>query len=319
MEKTVYLVRDEGDVIREKFEKAGYRILVGNGKFIDSYLNECDALVLGKERITGEVLEKAPNLKIVGKFGVGLDRIDIPACTARGIYVANTPMTNYISVAEHTLMMILASAKKIYPIGLYLRHEYPDYWCRERYQGIEIYGKVLTVIGLGNIGRRVAQLACSIGMEVVGYDPFLKTAEGMDYLTMKPTLEEALSCADFVTLHVAGTEQTRHMISKKQFHEMKKTAILINVSRGFVVNETDLIEALRNQEIAGAALDVFEEEPIAPGNPLMLMENVLATPHCAGNTMDARLRSQKECAEDIIAALEGKRPRFAQNDPVIKD
>lgn len=314
MEKMVYLVRSHGTIIEEQLQAQGFHTYVGNGKLEAEPLAECEVLMPGgKVTIDQGVLEQTPNLKLIVKSGVGYDRIDVAACTQRGIWVANTPMTNYLSVAEHAMGLMLATAKKLYPISLYLRHEYPDFWCRERYEGTELYGKTLSVIGLGNIGRRVAKLAAAFDMQIVGYDPYADPARLPSEITVVSTLEEALERGDFVTLHVAGGPSTFHMIDAVALARMKPTAILINVARGTVVDEVALAEALRNGTIAGAGLDVFEQEPLQPHNPLMLMENVVATPHCAGNTDDARLRTQTDCMLNILDYYQGSKPRFALN------
>lgn len=317
MEKTVYIVRDHGSLLKEALQQYGFRVIVGDGQPREEFLSQCHVLMPGgKVTVDGALLDKAPLLKLVAKSGVGYDRIDVDECTRRGIYVANTPLTNYLSVAEHALMLMLATAKKVYPISLYLRHTYPDFWCRERYEGCELYGKTLSVIGLGNIGRRVAELAGAFGMEIVGYDPYILPEKVPARVRLVNSEEEALALGDFVTLHVAGGPSTYHMISREALGKMKPTAILINVARGSVVDEEALAEALSTGVIAGAGLDVFENEPLLPNNPLMLMENVVATPHCAGNTADARLRTQKDCVANILDWHSGKAPRFALNHPI---
>lgn len=317
MSKIVYIVRDHGSILKEQLEQHGFTVIIGNGQPQEEPLSRCNVLMPGgKVTVDAALLDKAPHLKLVAKSGVGYDRIDVEECTRRGIYVANTPMTNYLSVAEHALMLMLAVAKKVYPISLYLRHTYPDFWCRERYEGCELYGKTLAVIGLGNIGRRVAELANAFGMQIVGYDPYADPARLPACVTLVDTMDKALEQGDFITLHVAGGAATYHMIGHDAFRKMKSSAILINVARGSVVDENALAEALRNGKIAGAGLDVFENEPLLPNNPLMLMENVVATPHCAGNTADARVRTQIDCIANILDLYDGKAPRFALNKPV---
>lgn len=316
MSKTVYVVRDHGSILKTSLEEQGFEVIIGNGQPQAEYLAQCNVLMPGgKVTVDAALLDQAPNLELVAKSGVGYDRIDVEECTRRGIYVANTPMTNYLSVAEHCMMLMLATAKKVYPISIYLRHTYPDFWCRERYEGGELYGKTLSIIGLGNIGRRVAELAHAFGMNIVGYDPYADPNKIPAYITVVDTLNAALEQGDFISLHVAGGPSTRHMIGTEQLQLMKPNAILINVARGSVVDEAALAEALRSGTIAGAGLDVFENEPLLPHNPLMLMENVVATPHCAGNTADARLRTQTDCVANIMDYYSGKAPRFALNRP----
>lgn len=317
MGKMVYVVRDHGSILQETLEHEGFTVVIGNGIPEAQLLSQCHVLMPGgKVTVDSALLDQAPKLELIVKSGVGYDRIDVAECTQRGIYVANTPLTNYLSVAEHALMLMLATAKKVYPISIYLRHTYPDFWCRERYEGGELYGKTLSVIGLGNIGRRVAELAVAFGMRIVGFDPYADPQKIPAYIDRVDTLEDALVQGDFVSLHVAGGPSTKHMIDGETLAKMKPNAILINVARGSVVDEKALAEALQNGTIAGAGLDVFENEPLQPHNPLMLLENVVATPHCAGNTADARLRTQTDCVANILDYYSGKAPRFALNKPV---
>ncbi len=317
MEKMVYVVRSHGDLLVEKLQQEGFEVVVGNGKPEEEHLARCNVLMPGgKVTVDAALLDLAPNLKLVAKSGVGYDRIDVAECTRRGIYVANTPLTNYLSVAEHALMLMLATAKKVYPISIYLRHTYPDFWCRERYEGSELYGKTLAIIGLGNIGRRVAELSHAFGMHVIGYDPYADPEKIPAFVERVESVDEVLSRGDFVSLHVAGGPATKHMINMDSLKKMKPNAILINVARGSVVDEEALADALEQGIIAGAGLDVFENEPLLPKNRLMLMENVVATPHCAGNTADARLRTQTDCVANILDYYSGKAPRFALNKPV---
>lgn len=319
MSKCVYMVRDHGPKLRELLEQEGFRVIIGNGKPEREPLAQCHVLMPGgKVTVDTTLLDGAPMLELIVKSGVGHDRIDLDECTQRGIFVANTPLTNYLSVAEHTMMLMLAAAKKVYPISIYLRHEYPDFWCRERYEGFELCGKVLCVVGLGNIGRRVAELAHAFGMNILGVDPYVDPAKLPGYIRLEQNLSAALAQGDFVTLHVAGGDATRHMIGAPELAVMKNSSILINVARGSVVDEAALAAALRDGTIAGAGLDVFEQEPLQAHNPLMLLENVVATPHCAGNTTDARLRTQLDCMENIRDFYCGNEPRFAINHPPMR-
>ena len=315
MAKCVYLVRDEGERIKEILAQKGYEIIVGNGKLDDSALARCDAIVPGKAYITAEVLDKAPNARIVSKFGVGMDRTDIDACTARGIYAANTPTANFVSVAEHTVALMLAAAKKVAQISRCMHHDSPDWDGARLFQGIELSGKTLTLIGFGNIGGRVAKLLSGFEMRILAYDPYTPEDRVPEYVELTRDLDYALSQGDFVSIHVAGTASTKGLIGEHELAQMKKSAIIVNTTRGFVIDEPALIVALQNGVIAGAALDVFTQEPLGPGNPLMTMENVVATPHNAANTPEARLRAQIDCAENIIQCFEEGRPRRALNNP----
>ncbi len=313
MQHCIYMVRDEGELIYKSMLEKGYTVIVGDGKMNLESVKQCDALIPGKALVTEEVLQNAPNLKIVSKFGVGIDRIDIPACTAHRVYVANTPLANYNSVAEHTVALMLAAAKRIYPISLRLRNEYPDWMGAHDCQASELSGKTLSLIGFGNIGSRVAHMISGFHMNIIAYDPYIAPSKIPDYVTLVPSLEDALRAGDFISIHVAGSDSRIHLINMAEFKLMKPSAIIVNTTRGFVINEADLIQALSTGMIAGAALDVFTTEPVQSGNPLLLMENVIATPHSAANTPEARIRAQIACAENIISCFETGRPVNALN------
>lgn len=313
MSKFVYIVTPEGKLLEETLVNAGYEIYVGNGTLEDWALAKCDAIVPGKAYITEDVLRKAPNVKVISKFGVGVERIDIEACTQAGVVVANTPTNNYVSVAEHTMMLILAAAKRIIPSTMDLRMGTPDWVHAKSCKGQDLEGKILLLVGLGNIGKRVAKLANAFEMKVIAYDPYVDKKMVPSNIEVVDSLDSGLAQADFVSLHVVGIEQNRYMVNADVFRKMKKSAVLVNTTRGFVVDEAALIEALENGEIAGAALDVFEMEPIACDHPLLSMPNVVITPHAAGNTQEARLRGQISCANNIMQCFDGKRPDGALN------
>ena len=314
-EKKVYIARSHCDLLKDILRDNSIEVLEQKGPYNEDYLKVCHALVPGKIPVTAELIDKMSNLKIISKFGVGVDRIDIPECTKMSIYVCNTPQSNLISVAEHTIALMLMATRKIYPFTLRLRSETLDWAGAIKIKGIELYGKTLSIIGLGNIGRRVARLAYGFEMNIIGYDPYADRAALPEYVSLCDTMEEALTAGDFVSLHVAGTDKTRNMIDAEQLAQMKKTAIIINTTRGFVVNEAALIAALNDGVIAGAALDVFNDEPISADNPLLKMENVAMTPHRAAYTEEAWLRSQVQTAENIIGLFNGNIPKTAINGP----
>lgn len=313
MSKLVYSVTNEGDLVEEMLREHGFEVFVGDGNLSYDILEKCDALIPGKAFVTQEVLANAPNLKIVSKFGVGVEKIDIDACTRKEIWVANTPKTNIVSVAEHTITLMLNAVKRIYPITLRLRGGQTDWKSAKSMLGMELYEKKLLLIGFGNIGRRVARMADAFEMQILVFDPYVKANSVPDYVTLVDSMEAGLKEADIVSIHVAGTAGTRHLIGAEQFEIMKSSAIVINTTRGFVVDEIALIHALKEKQIAGAALDVFEEEPIRGDNPLLTMENVVATSHSAGNTVEARIRGQIGVAENIIQCFEGRKPETALN------
>lgn len=274
------------------------------------------ALIPSRVHVTEEFLDKAPNLKLIAKPGVGLDRINIPACTERGICVANSPEANRLAVAEHTMALMLAAAKNLYPISQYIRNDYPDFACSRRYRSMEFYGKTIAIIGVGRIGTRVAHLAYAFDMKVVGWDPYIDHSQRPDFISWPDTLEEALAQADVVSIHVSAWERNRGFIAEKELAAMKETAILVNTARGYVVKESALYEALRDKRIGAAGLDVFEVEPFKPCNPIMHLENFVCTPHSAASTKESGARAMFLCAKMIKEYAEGIVPDTAANDVV---
>ena len=294
----------------------GYTLLHGNGTFEERHLAICDAILLRTLPFDGSVLARAPRLRVVSKNGVGVDSIDVDACTRRGVYVTNTPEANYISVAEQTMLLMLGCARQLYAVTRFFRNETPDFHRRDAYPGRELCGKTLAIVGCGRIGRRVAELALAFGMRVLGYDPYLPPERFPVGVERLETLEEAFRQGDYVSLHIPGSVETRGLIGKEHFALMKPTAYFLNLARGSLVREDELIEALRTGVIAGAGLDVFAQEPVPGDNPLLTMENVLATPHAAADTTEALTRMALTAARSIDQALSGRRPDTAVNQPV---
>lgn len=313
--KIVYMPQQVLAEAGQYLTERGYTVIVGNESYEDRHLAVCDAILLRTLPLKEDVLSKAPNLKVIGKNGVGVDSIDVEACTRRGIYVANTPAANYISVAEQTIMMMLGCARQLYALTRVFRDENPDFHRRDAYPGTELCGKTLAIVGCGRIGQHVAKLASAFGMHVIGYDPYMPADRFPDEIERVETIGEAFRQGDYLSLHMPGSEETRGMIGKEHFALMKPTAYFLNLARGSIVREADLIEALEKGVIAGAGLDVFECEPVPAGNPLLTMENVLATPHSAAGTKEALRRMAMTAAQSIDQALSGKRPDTAVNDP----
>lgn len=267
-------------------------------------LGEYDALIVRSgTKVDAEAIERGDNLRIIGRAGIGVDNIDVDAATRKGIMVANVPESNIISAAEHTVAIIMALARKIPAACASLAR---GEWKRSDYQGTELYGKTLGIVGLGRIGALVAERASAFGMKLIGYDPFISDKKArLLGVEMKPTLEGLLAEADFVTLHVPKAKETYHIIGKKQLGIMKKGARVINVSRGGMVDEEALVEAIKSGKIAGAALDVFENEP--PGDsPLCSMPEVVATPHLGASTSEAQYKAGTAIADQVIAGLKGE-------------
>lgn len=266
--------------------------------------------------VTAEAINAADELQVIGKNGVGLDSIDVAAATARGIPVLYTPDANGMSVAEHVVGAAISLARR-YPImdqetrkGNWSVREQPIH---------ELSGRTFGFVGLGRIGLLAARKCRgAFDCPVLAYDPYADPARAAEVgATMVGSLEELLSRSDVVSLHVALTPDTRRLIGRKELAAMKPTAYLVNASRGPVVDEAALVEALRQGTIAGAALDVFEEEPIRADNPLCALPNVVLTPHTAGVTQEANERVTRTLIADMLAVMRGSEPRFVANPEVV--
>jgi phosphoglycerate dehydrogenase-like enzyme len=273
-------------------------------------VSDIDAVLASTDAFTRRVLEAAPRLKIISRFGVGYDAIDVPAATDLDIWVTTTPGTNELSVADMALTMILNLARVFVPA---LTSTRAGLW--ERPIGLELNEQCLGLIGFGRIGRQVAQRARAFGMGVVIFDVFKDERAAAELGCRYVSLEELLRLADFVSLHAPATAETRDIINRETLSQMKPTAYLVNTARGELVNEADLAEALRSERIAGAALDVFKSEPPEAGNPLVGLPNVLPLPHIAGLTEQSCLRMSQLSVDNILAVLEGKRPPHPVNKP----
>jgi D-3-phosphoglycerate dehydrogenase len=246
-------------------------------------------------KITAEVIKAAKRLKVVGRAGIGVDNVDIPAATAAGVIVMNTPFGNSITTAEHAIALMMALAREL-PAANASTHA--GKWEKNRFMGVELYGKTLGLIGAGNIGSIVADRAKGLKMKIVAYDPYLSPERAGDLGIEKVELNDLLARADFITLHTPLTNETRNIISADAIHRMKKGARLINCARGGLVDEAALKAALDSGHLAGVALDVFEEEP-AKTNVLFGNENVVATPHLGASTAEAQENVALQVAEQI--------------------
>jgi D-3-phosphoglycerate dehydrogenase len=268
-------------------------------------------LVRNQTRVTAELIAAAPQLEIIGRAGAGLDNIDVAAATAAGIVVASTPDQNSVSVAELAIGFMFALARKITTAD---HDTHAGGWNRQRFAGVELNGKTFGVVGLGRIGFLTALRARALGMRIVAHDQFV----GPDAVAVTETharlvsLDELLQHSDFVSCHVPLTTETRGLFGYERFAAMKRSAFFLNLSRGEVVNETGLVRALREERLAGAALDVREVEP--PGtSPLNDFENVILTPHIAAFTREAQDRVVNAVCADLAAVLRGERARNFAN------
>jgi D-3-phosphoglycerate dehydrogenase / 2-oxoglutarate reductase len=246
-------------------------------------------------KVSPKILERAARLKVIGRAGIGVDNVDIPAATAKGVIVMNTPFGNSITTAEHAISLMLALARQIPEADTSTR---AGKWEKNKFMGVEIFGKTLGVIGCGNIGSIVADRALGLKMKVIAYDPFLSPERAMDLGVEKVELDELFRRADVVTLHTPLTDKTRNIIDAKALAKMKKGVRIINCARGGLVDESALTEALKSGRVAGAAFDVFAEEP-ATSNPLFELPNVVCTPHLGAATTEAQENVALQIAEQM--------------------
>ncbi len=317
---TVLIPQNVSDVGKNYLTDHGYAIKMGTGIDIPTLVREvadCDAVLVRVAPMSREVLAAGKKLQVVARHGVGYDNVDTKAAAELGIWATNAPLSNAMSVAEHTMMLILATGKNLYAIGEKFREG--DFDIRLRVRNVDLEGKTLGLVGVGRIGTMVGKKAAlGFDMKVLGYDPYLPADKRIPEIEMTDDLEKVFKTADFISLHIPATPETKGMIGKKYFSLMKKTSLFINCARGEVVNEADLIEALKSGTIAGAGLDVFELEPPAPDNPLLAMSNVVVSPHCASLTAESSDRMALHAAMEIDAVLSGRKPQWPVNKPVGK-
>ncbi len=320
MKKTIVLI--EPTIIPEgvEFLTAHHNVIIARNaqdETLISCINEtqASALIPRTQKISRKVIEHCPTLEVIGQPGAGVDNIDVAACTENGILVVHAPLGNAISVAEHTMMFILALSRNLTVWDARVRRE--DWYLRDTFLPMEIRGKNLFIIGLGNSGLEVARLAKAFDMNVMGLGRASAAQMEVRGIIKIPSLSTGLAEADFVTLHVPLTPETRHMISCRELACMKKSAFLINVSRGAIVDLQALYEALDSRSIAGAALDVMEPEPPGPNHPLLGMDNVLFTPHLAGDTQEAKTRCVMTMVKEVDKVLRGVRPQYIKNQAVL--
>jgi D-3-phosphoglycerate dehydrogenase len=256
-------------------------------------------------------------IKVIGRPGVGYDSVDVDSCSKHGIPLVYTPDGPTESVAEHVIAMVLMAAKQIPAVQKALK-ERGDFGIRNRVTGIEVQGKTLGLAGFGRIGRRTAEIAVKgLGMRALVFDPYLKGRPdtGFEY-SVAGSLDELAKTADFLSIHVPYSPETDKLIGKKVFAAMKKTAVLINTSRGGVIDEAAMIEALRSGTIAAVGLDVFEKEPPEKDNPLFAMENAILTPHLSSFTEDGKRKMGLAVVEGVLDVLAGRKPRFMVNEEI---
>ncbi|MHC6178693.1 hydroxyacid dehydrogenase [Clostridium sp. JNZ X4-2] len=310
MSYKVLITEDIDNEGKEYLEKYGYEIKMASGIREDTLTGEvrdCDAILVRMARITENVINSAPKLKVISKFGVGVDNIDIKAAAKRGIQITNSPQSNKNSVAEYTMGLIIALAKKLFIYDRELRNGNFDI---RKTLGLDLEGKVLGIVGMGSIGELVASKASGgFGMKVIGFRRHIDSVK-MEGVQLTDNLDYVLENSDFISLNVPLTDSTRNIIGRREISLMKPGAFLINTARGEVVDRDALIDALLHKKIAGAAIDVFNGETPSKDNPLFKLDNVIVTPHAAAHTEEAVKRMSLHSAIGIHQVLSGVKPSW---------
>jgi len=314
-------------LISDKLEKEGVRIFEAVKEFqvdckydlspeeLKEIIPAYDALIIRSgTRVTAEIIAAADRLKYIGRAGVGLDNVDLKAATQKGIVAMNTPAGNTTATAEQTMSLILALSRNIPQACASVRD---GKWERAKFKGVELYGKTIGIIGLGRIGSTVANMCRAFGMKIIGFDPYLSAEVAEKRGIQMAALEDLLKQADYITLHLPKTAETVNLITAKEFAMMKSSARVINCARGGIVKEEDLVQALKDGVIAGAAVDVYAQEPPDPKHPLFSCENCVTTPHLGASTSEAQVNVAIEIAETITNALLGKGIANAANFPSV--
>lgn len=312
-------------LITEPIHQRGWDLLAGKVEAVpwggqtaeplEQALEGVQGVIVRVARFPGETIRGATQLKVVAKHGVGYDNIDVPAATACGVIVTNTPTANSQSVAEHALTLLLAVARRIGEScrDIALR----SMRAQNVYQGIELSGKALGIVGLGSSGLRLATMAArGLDMRVTGFDPYKDPwPDGIERVS---DVGAMLAEADFVSIHVPLTKETRNLLGQAALARMKPTAVLVNTARGGIVDEAALAVAIRSGRLAGAGLDVVVDEPLRPDHPLVGIPNVILTPHVAGVTEEGMMNMAVTAAEDVLRVLRGERPKYPVNPEALK-
>src|SRR5947208_7526059 len=316
-------IAQEGiDLLHKELQEAQVDVEVGlKPEQLLARIGSYSALIVRSEtQVTAEVLGAAANLKIVGRAGVGVDNIDIEAATRHGIMVVNSPTGNIVAAAEHTIAMLMALARHIPAASSSTK---AGKWEKNRFLGVEVRNKILGIIGLGKVGTEVARRAQGLEMQVIAFDPYVAPEQARKLDVTMLSMEEVLNQADFVTLHTSltsGPNGTRGLIGAHELQLLKPTARLINCARGGLIDEEALLNALNENRLAGAALDVFSQEPVGDNavlKKLLAHERVIATPHLGASTEEAQLGVATDVDEQIVSVLRGDFPRAAVNAPLI--
>jgi D-3-phosphoglycerate dehydrogenase / 2-oxoglutarate reductase len=270
-------------------------------------------LVRSGTEVTAKIIEAGTGLKFIGRAGAGVDNIDMDAATRKGIIVANAPEGNTLAATEHTMAMMLSLARNIPQANASLRSKE---WKRSKFMGVELNEKVLGIVGLGRIGREVSKRASALGMHIVGYDPFISQERAAQIGVESVSVEELFRVADVITVHTPLIKETRHIINEKSIATMKDGVRIINCARGGIIDEKALYDAVKSGKVAGAALDVFENEPPLD-SPLLDLEKVIVTPHLGASTVEAQTNVAVSIAKQCISVLEGGSAKYIVNAPIV--
>jgi len=291
-----------------------YRPGLNEAELADA-IGDYDALIIrSASKVTAKVLERADSLQVVGRAGIGVDNVDVPAASRKGVIVMNTPTGNAVTTAEHAISLLMSLARKIPQATASVKN---GKWEKTKFEGTEIAGKTLGVIGMGNIGRIVADRAQGLKLNVIAFDPVLSSDKASRIGVELVTLDELFSRADFITIHAPLTPETKNIVSADSIAKMKKGVMIVNAARGGIVDEKALANAIVEGHVAGAALDVFVKEPVETDNPLLKLENVVLTPHLGASTSEAQERVAREIAEQVVECLTQGTVRNAVNVPAL--
>ena len=302
----------------EILEKAGFTVDVKTKLSKADLLREINAyeglIVRSATKVTAKVIEAAERLKVIGRAGSGLDNVDTQAATRRGVVVMNTPGGNTVTTAEHTMSLILAMTRRIPQATSSMK---AGKWEKERFMGVELYNKTLGIIGIGQIGGYLAKLAQGLSLNVIAYDPFLAQEQAQKMGVHLVDLAEIYRRADIISVHTPLTAETRSLINADAIAQMKPGVMIVNCARGGIINETDLVEALKARRVAAAAFDVFEEEPIRTDHPLLALDTFICTPHIGASTEEAQENVAVGIAEQIVDYFTKGLARGAVNVPSV--
>ena len=317
MARKVLIPQEISEKGKQYLRERGYEIKMGSGMSAEAIKRDvvdCEAVLARVEMYPADVLEAGLMLKVIARHGVGVDNIDVRRAEELGIWVANAPKSNSNTVAEHTVGVIVALAKLLLPTVNSFKGG--NYEIRDRNRGEDLEGKTLGIAGIGKIGSLVARkVALGLSMNVIAYDPYMSTDGFPEFVEPASKWEDVFEKSDFVTIHIPANENTKNIVGKREFELMKPSAHFINAARGEIVDESALIAALQEKRIAGAAIDVYENEPPDADNALLYMENVIATPHTAAMTTECMERMALHAAMCIDDVFSGNEPRWPVNKP----